>query len=60
MSKGQVFQRMSQWWMTYRGWHQGRVVEHREPAGSSAAEARRRVRQRLRELGRGKEGEDAR
>jgi hypothetical protein len=60
MSKGQVFQRMSQWWITYRGRHQGHTVEHQEPAGPSAAEAYRLLHQHLRELGYGKEGKDAR
>ena len=60
MSKGQVFQRVSQWWMAYSVRHQGRRVEHREPVGPSAAEAYRLLHQRLRELRSGKEGEDAR
>jgi hypothetical protein len=60
MSKGRVFQQGHQWWITYPWRQQGCGVEHRERVGLFSAEAYRRWRQRLGELGYGKEGHDAR
>jgi integrase len=47
---GRVFQRGSRWWIAYYAPQNGRSVEHREPGGKAEAEARRLLRQRLREV----------
>ena len=47
---GRVFQRGSRWWIAYYAPENGRSVEHREPGGKTETEARRHLRQRLREL----------
>lgn len=48
--QGRVFQRGTRWWIAYFAPQDGRSVEHREPAGNTEAEARRLLRQRLREV----------
>jgi hypothetical protein len=58
--KGQGLQQDSQWWMTYTAPQQRCGVEHLALAGTATAEAYRLLRRRLRMIGHGKEGEDAR
>jgi hypothetical protein len=47
---GRVYQRGARWWIAYYAPQNGRSVEHREPGGKTEAEARRLLRQRLREV----------
>jgi integrase len=47
---GRVYQRGARWWIAYYAPQNGRSVEHREPVGKTEAEARRLLRQRLREV----------
>jgi integrase len=47
---GRVFQRGSRWWIAYYAPQGGRSVEQREPGGKTEAEAKRLLKQRLREI----------
>ena len=47
---GRLFKRGGRWWIAYYAPHEGRRIEQREPGGRTEGEARRRLRQRHREL----------
>lgn len=47
---GRIFKRGEKCWISYYAPENGRSVEHREPGGKTEAEARKLLRQRLREL----------
>jgi len=47
---GRIFQRGGKFWISYYAPENGKSVEHREPGGKTEAEARKLLRQRLREV----------
>ncbi|MDI3467937.1 MAG: hypothetical protein OJF50_006758, partial [Nitrospira sp.] len=48
---GRIFQRGSRYWIAYYAPQNGRSVEHREPGGATEKEARRKLKNRLEEVG---------
>jgi integrase len=47
---GRIFQRGDKFWISYYAPQDGRSMEHREPGGKTEGEARKLLRQRLREI----------
>jgi hypothetical protein len=47
---GRVFRRGTRWWLAYDAPQDGWSVEYREPGGNTKVEARRLLRQRLRDV----------
>ena len=48
---GRIFQRGNRYWIAYYAPQNGRSVEHREPGGATEKEARKKLKNRLEEVG---------